>query len=224
MDYHAGKTDDGQRPSSVIDPDLLNAVIRLGRNLSIRGLMPGSQGNISVRDPATQRMVITPHDLPYDDMAIDDLVVLDVASGDVVAGSRTPSFELDSHVTVFRQRGDVNAVVHTEPTFVNVLGALGREIPAVTATGLKSAGGTIPVMPFAYSRDVDFARDMLRIMADRHAVVWGNHGLVVVGSSLHEASERTFGVEENARVLVIASLMGEPHTLEFVTDVGMVVA
>ncbi len=215
---------DGSKPSAIIEPGQLSAVIRLGRNLSARGLMPGSQGNVSVRDPATQQMVITPHDLPYEDMDVDDLVVLDVESGTIVAGARTPSFELDSHITIYRERSDVHAVVHTEPTFVNVMGVLGREIPAVTATGLKSAGGAITVMPFAYRRDVDFAREMLRAMSDRHAAVWGNHGLLVIGSTLHQAAERTYGIEENARVLVIASLVGEPRTLQFVTDVGMVVA
>lgn len=204
--------------------DLRRAIIRVGQNLSARGLMPGSQGNISVRDPATGLMAITPHDLPYDEMVIDDLVILRVATGEVVAGRRKPSFELDSHITVLRERADVHSVIHTEPTYVNALGIVGRDIVAVTTTGLKSAGGTVPVMPFSYRRDAEFARQMLELMGDRHAVVWANHGLLVIGSSLHEATERTYGVEENAHVLAAALLLGTPKTLEFVADVGMVVA
>jgi L-ribulose-5-phosphate 4-epimerase len=215
---------EGNRPLPPFSPELLDGIIRVGRNLSNRGLMPGSQGNISVRDPATGLMAITPHDFPYDVMTTDDLSILRVDTGAVVGGSRDPSFELDSHLTVMRERDDVNAVIHSEPTFVNALAATGREIVAVTTTGLKSAGGTVPVMPFSYRRDVAFARSMLEAMSGRHAVVWANHGLLVIGSSLHEASERTFGVEENARVLAVASLLGDPKTLEFVADVGMVVA
>jgi L-fuculose-phosphate aldolase len=205
-------------------PELLRGIIRVGRNLSARGLMPGSQGNISVRDPAAGRMAITPHDLPYDEMTVEDLVVLRIDTGAVVSGAHEPSFELASHLTVMRERTDVNAVIHSEPTFVNALAAVGRELVAVTTTGLKSAGGTVPVMPFSYRRDAEFAHEMLQAMTGRHAVVWANHGLLVLGSSLHEASERTFGVEENAHVLAVASLLGAPKTLEFVADVGMVVA
>jgi L-ribulose-5-phosphate 4-epimerase len=212
------------RPESVFSQAALESMIRCGRMLSWRGLMPGSQGNISVRDSGSGLVAITPHALAYDDMAVDDLVILELASGERVAGHREHSFEVPTHLTVYRERPDVNAVIHTEPSFVNVFGALGREIPAITATGLKSAGGTVPLTPFAYQRDEEFARRMLEVMNDRYAVVWNNHGLVVIGRHLDEAIERTCGVEENAKVLFFASLLGTPATLEFVENVGMVVA
>jgi ribulose-5-phosphate 4-epimerase/fuculose-1-phosphate aldolase len=65
---------------------------------------------------------------------------------------------------------------------------------------------------------------MLDVMKERHAVVWNNHGLVVIGTDLNEAIERTCGVEENAKVLYFASLLGTPATLEFVENIGMVIA
>lgn len=211
-------------PSSVFDPDELHSIVAVGQALSSRGLMPGSQGNISVRDPGRGLVAITPHDMAYDEMTIDDLVVLDATTGTTIAGVRKPSYELPTHMTVYRERADVQCVIHTEPTFVNVFGVLRREITPVITTGLKSAGGSVPLTEFSYHRDEEFALKMLEIMDGRHAVVWNNHGLLVIGASLHEATERSYGVEENAKVLYMASLLGTPASLEFVKDVGMVVA
>ena len=53
------------------------------------GLVPNTQGNISLRDPETDQILITPHDLPYGTMTPDDLVVVNLA-GDTVAGTGIP--------------------------------------------------------------------------------------------------------------------------------------
>jgi L-fuculose-phosphate aldolase len=213
-----------QSPKDYFSEADLEAIVRSGRALAAKQLMPGSQGNISIRNAESGLVAITPHALAYDLMSIDDLVVLGVWTGERVAGHRDVSFELPTHLTVYRERVDVHAVIHTEPSFVNVFGALGQEIPPVIATGLKSAGGSVPLTPFTYRRDEEFAREMLAVMGTRHAVIWSNHGLVVVGRDLDEALERTYGVEENAKVFFLASLLGKPATLQFIEDLGMIVA
>jgi ribulose-5-phosphate 4-epimerase/fuculose-1-phosphate aldolase len=202
---------------------LCEQVIRAASTAARLGLMTGNQGNFSARDPDSGLVVITPHDRPYDSMTGDDLVVVDV-DGAVIAGHHEPSYELPVHCTVYRERPGVMAVAHTEPSYVNVFGALGRPIPPVTATGLKCAGGTVPVTEFARTRDVAFALAMLAAMGDAHAVVWGNHGLLVVAPTIAVAVERSAAIEQNAQILYLALQLGEPRTLAWVEDVGMVVA
>ena len=50
------------------------------------GLVPLTQGNLSLRDPASGQILMTPHDHPYDALTPDDVVVLDLA-GAVIEGS-----------------------------------------------------------------------------------------------------------------------------------------
>jgi L-ribulose-5-phosphate 4-epimerase len=204
----------------LVAPELCTAVLRAGTILSRANLMPGNQGNLSVRDPQTGKVAITPHDYPYDKMTTEDLVVVDV-DGNRLAGRHEPSFDVRVHCTVYRERPDVGAVIHTEPAYVNAFGAVGLDIEAVTTTGLKSANGTVPVMPFRFVRDEDFARAMLELMADRHAVVWGSHGLLLVGSTIQQALDRTLGVEFNARVSLIARSLGTPRSLAYL-DAAMI--
>lgn len=180
--------------------------------------MPARQGNLSVRDPETGYLAITPHAYSYAVMTIEDLVVLD-PTGSKVAGRHEPSADSRVHATVYREREEVNAVIHSEPPYVNAFGALNREIGVITTNGLKSSRGDVPIMPFwAGARDEEFALNMLGVMGDRDAVIWRNHGLVVVADSIELAVDKTIGVEFNAQVLFIALQVGEPQALRYGED------
>lgn len=192
------------------------------KRLSASSLMPASQGNLSARDRNTGNVVITPHAYPYEDMTPDDLVVLD-PDGVQLEGRLDPSYDALLHVGVYAARPEVFSVLHTEPPFVNAFGALGRDILPVTTTGLKSANGTIPIMPFRHRRDEAFTEEMLEVMGDSHGVVWQNHGLLVVADTVESAAERTIGIEFNAQVMHLALRAGEPQTLERV-GADMIVA
>ena len=93
----------------------------------------------------------------------------------------------------------------------------------MTTTGLKSCGGPVPVMPFAWTRDDAFAMRMLAVMGPRHAVIWQNHGLLVVGGSVGQALERAFGVEFNAKVAYLAASLGTAQQLTYAPDGAQVV-
>jgi L-ribulose-5-phosphate 4-epimerase len=199
---------------------LRDRVVRAARIASQAGLFVANQGNFSVRDPGSGTVAITPHDLAYDLMSADDLVVVS-ASGERVGGDHDPSYDLEVHLRVYARRPDVGAVIHTEPPYVNAFGAVGQAIEPVTTTGLKSANGAVPVMPFRTIRDAAFADEMLEVMGDHHGVVWANHGLLVVGPSIEHALDRSLGIEFNAKVYAISRLIGEPASLAYL-DARMV--
>ena len=167
-----------------VSEDLKERLIDSMRVASTPQLMPARQGNLSVRDPDTGYLAITPHAYAYAVMTVEDLVVLD-PTGSKVAGQHQPSADSLVHATVYKERDDVNAVIHSEPPYVNAFGALGREIHIITTNGLKSSRGDVPIMPFwGGPRNEEFALEMLQVMGDRDAVIWRNHGLVVVGDSI----------------------------------------
>jgi L-ribulose-5-phosphate 4-epimerase len=173
------------------------------------GLVPNTQGNISIRDPETDLILLTPHDLPYGTMTPDDLVVVNPA-GEQLSGRREPSFEMPVHCAVYRARPDVYALLHTEPVYTNVLGVLGKPIKPVIANLLVYMGGPVPVMPFMVSGSDEFGQEMLKVMGDGYGVVWANHGLLTVGETMDEALRRSVVVEYAAHIYHEALMHGEP--------------
>lgn len=183
------------------------------------GLNFNTQGNISVRLPGVldgeDAIVITPSDVRYDVMRPEDMLVV-AMDGTVVEGDLLPSTELPVHLAHYARRPDAQAVVHTESTFVNVLGALGRRIDPVLLNMVLYAKGPVAIMPFEFSTNADFGRRSAKLMGDDvNAVVWANHGLLAVGTSLKLAFKVAVAVEENAKVLHLASSAGEPTVLVY---------
>ena len=178
------------------------------------GLNFNTQGNISVRVPSSGLIAITPTDLGYDQMTADDIVVVD-PDGQLIEGDHQPSSETDVHLVVYRRRPDVNAVVHTEPTYSNVFGALGRPIEGVLVNMIIYSRGPVPIMPFMPSNSTEFGEAMVKVLGDLNAVVWGNHGLMTVGPDLPLAFKTSVAVESAARVQHAALCIGQPHALDF---------
>ncbi len=176
------------------------------------GLVPLTQGNLSLRDPLSGLVLITPHDYPYDELTAEDVVVVDL-DGRVIEGKREPSSESPVHLAVYEKRPDVRAIVHAEPIYTNVFGVLHMPIAPVHVGTLIDVGGEVPVMPFALSGSRQFGYDMLEVMGDKNAVVWANHGMLAVGDTLRKAIHCTVMVEIAAQMYHLALQHGQPHLI-----------
>jgi len=176
------------------------------------GLVPLTQGNLSLRDPLSGLVLITPHDYPYDELTAEDVVVVDL-DGHVIEGKREPSSESPVHLAVYEKRPDVQAIVHAEPIYTNVFGVLHMPIAPVHVGTLIDVGGEVPVMPFALSGSRQFGYDMLEVMGDKNAVVWANHGMLAVGDTLRKAIHCTVMVEIAAQMYHLALQHGQPHLI-----------
>lgn len=176
------------------------------------GLVPLTQGNLSLRDPQSGHILMTPHDYPYDQLTTEDVLVLDLA-GNVIEGTREPSHESQVHLAVYERRADAVGIVHAEPVYTNLFGVLHKPIAPLHVGTLIDVRGEVPVMPFAPSGSRQFGYDMLEVMGDRNAVVWANHGMLAVGSSLSKAIHCTVMVEISAQLYHMALQHGEPHLI-----------
>jgi ribulose-5-phosphate 4-epimerase/fuculose-1-phosphate aldolase len=176
------------------------------------GLVPLTQGNLSLRDPHSGLIIITPHDYSYEQMTPNDTVVVDL-DGNVIEGEREPSDEMQVHLAVYEKRADVQAIVHAEPVFTNVFGVLHMPIAPMHVNTLIDVGGAVPVMPFAPSGSRQFGYDMLDVMGDKNAVVWANHGMLAAGGSLAKAIHCTIMVEMAAQIYHMALQHGTPHEI-----------
>lgn len=176
------------------------------------GLVPLTQGNLSLRDPQSGNILITPHDYPYDQLTVDDVVVLDL-DGKVIEGFREPSHESPVHLAVYERRPEALGIVHAEPIYTNVFGVLHMPIAPLHVNTLIDVGGEVPVMPFAPSGSRQFGYDMLEVMGDKRAVVWANHGMLALGDSLGKAIHCTVMVEIAAQLYHMALQHGQPHLI-----------
>jgi L-fuculose-phosphate aldolase len=159
--------------------------------LSSKGLNRGASGNIGVRFGAG--FLVTPTGLQADEMVSEDMVLMDFDGNH--QGARKPSSEWRFHRDIFAAREDVNAIVHTHSTFATTLACMGKDVPAFHYMVAAAGGRSIRCSPYATFGTQLLSDYALTALESRLACLLGNHGMIVVGSSLKRALSLTVEVE-----------------------------
>jgi L-ribulose-5-phosphate 4-epimerase len=185
---------------------------RLHLELPKNNLVAWTGGNISARDRQTGHVVIKPSGVPYAELAPESMVVVDL-EGKVVEGSLKPSTDTLAHVYIYRHRPDVNGIVHTHSTFATAFAALGRPIPACLTAICDEFGGPIPCGGYARIGGDEIGQEVIRSIGDGPAVLLKNHGVFTVGPTAEAAVKAAVMVEDAARTMYFALLLGEPENI-----------
>jgi L-ribulose-5-phosphate 4-epimerase len=194
---------------------LRRTVCDLHAELVRYGLVAWTAGNISGRVPGTDRFVIKPSGISYEELSPEAIVVCDL-DGALVDGDLVPSSDTAAHAYVYRHRPDVGGVVHTHSTYATAWAARGEPIPCVLTAMADEFGGEIPVGPFALIGDDSIGRGIVATL-DKHrspAVLMQNHGVFTVGPDARAAVKAAVMCEDVARTVHIARQLGEPLPIE----------
>lgn len=121
-----------------------------------------SGGNIALRTDEGS-FLITPSAMRYETMLPEDVVLLD-AEGRVLEGCRRPSSDTKALLYLFRQRSEINALIHTHQPYATAVGLVEDELPGCLVTVLDACGPCVPVAPFTISSDegMGFSRRSMR--------------------------------------------------------------
>jgi L-fuculose-phosphate aldolase len=184
------------------------------RQLAVRGLIAGRDGNLSVRLGA-ERVLVTPSGLVKALVEPRDMVEVDLTGKPRRRGARKPTSELDLHLTILRHRPDVQAVVHAHPPVTTAFAVAGQEIPGNLLPELIFVVGPVPLVPFGMPGTPELGRSVVPYLeAQRpHALLLANHGAVTMGKTLDEAWIRMESLEHAARIIMTARALGEPRVL-----------
>ncbi len=186
-------------------------LIKYGMMLLNTGLTKGTGGNLSVFDRETQIMAITPSGIPFDLIQPEDIVLMNL-KGEVVEGHRTPSSEWEMHLIQYRDRQDLDAVIHAHTTFATVLACLREGIPA-THYMIAVAGKDVRCAEYATYGTHELAVNAFEGMKDRRCVLLANHGILAGAQDLMNAFNIIEEVEYCAEIYYRARSIGEPVIL-----------
>ncbi|MDN5570895.1 MAG: L-ribulose-5-phosphate 4-epimerase [Propionibacteriaceae bacterium] len=190
-------------------------VTELHAELPANELVTWTAGNVSERVSGTDLFVIKASGARYHTLTADDMVVCDLA-GVKVEGARKPSSDTAAHAYVYQHMPEVNGVVHTHSTFATAWSARREAIPCVLTMMADEFGGDIPVGPFALIGDDSIGRGIVETLrgSRSRAVLMANHGPFTIGTSGLDAVKAAAMLEEVARTVHTARLLGEPQRIE----------
>ncbi len=194
--------------------ELRAEVARYAKKMVASGLVRAAQGNLSARDPQTGLICITPSGMDYDLVAAEDILVID-DQGAVVEGApdHRPSVETPLHTLILRRRSDIHCVMHTHSLYATAFGVVYEPLPMALAESALCLGGVVPIAPYQMSGTPEFAALIAETLGEGNAVIWGNHGAMVVGPSLSGAFSAAHALEDGAHVYALARQLGTPVLL-----------
>ncbi len=187
-----------------------SAVLDAAKDMLRRGLVEGTAGNISARR-ADGNIVITPSSVDYRDMQLDDLVLVD-ADGAVLqaAEGRSPSSEMQLHLSCYRAFDDVGSVIHSHPVWATMFAIAHEPIPACIDEFAVYCGGDVRCADYAASGTPDVGGNAVKALEGRGAALIANHGLVAVGPRPDKVLHITALVERTAQIVWGARALGGP--------------
>lgn len=182
---------------------------RWGARAVAAGLVVASGGNLSVRVPGREELVITARGAQLDRLSAASFVRMSL-DGEVL-GRGTPSSEWKLHQRTYRRRDDVHAVVHLHPEHTVLLDALGKRIRLLTLDHVAyvSSYRRIPFHPNGSDELADAAADAC---VDCDCVVLAHHGCSTVARTVEDAFRTAFNLESAARATYRMLLLGDEVT------------
>ena len=159
------------------------------RRLHARGWVANHDGNVTVR-LAEGRTLATPTAVSKADVTPDSLVLVD-DGGRVVQGGGRVFSEIMLHLTVYRSRPDVGAVVHAHPPTATGFAIAGAAVARLLDQSLLpeavvSLGPGVPLVPFAPPGEAA-CRALASFTLTHDAVLVENHGVFAWGRDLGQA-------------------------------------
>ena len=185
---------------------------QLHLELPKQNLVAWTSGNVSERDKATGYVVIKPSGIRYEDLRPEHMVVVDL-DGKVIEGNLKVSSDTASHLYIYRNRPDVNGVVHTHSAYATAFAAIGKPIPVYLTAQADEFGGPIPCGGFALIGGEEIGKVVLESIGDSKAVLLKSHGVFTIGSSGEAAVKAAVMVEDIAHTVWLALQMGMPDEI-----------
>ena len=186
-------------------------VIEYSLKLLSEGLTNGTAGNVSIFNREEGLVAISPTGVNYSELTPEMISVVDL-DGKLIEGLK-PSSELEMHMILYRNRGDVNAVIHTHPVYTTVLACLREDLPAIDYMIAVTGATKVKCAEYASYGTKELAENAYKAMGSSLAVILANHGLTTAGKDIANALNITVQVEYISNLYIKAKNIGEPIVL-----------
>jgi len=186
------------------------AIVATCKRLYEHHLNGGYGGNVSVKDEGL--IYITPSGMPKDTLEYSDIIVMDF-NGNMLEGKGKPSSEMRFHILIYKERPDVNAIIHAHPPIATGFSIAHRVIPIGIHEEATIVLGDVPVLPYAVTSSKELADEVASAIRKSNAALLSNHGAITVGNSLEQAFRRMEELENLCEMIMVANSVGEVHKI-----------
>lgn len=190
---------------------LKGLIIESGLRLLNEGLVTRTFGNVSIKLD-DKFMLITPSGRKYDDLKVEDIVKVNFFTNEF-EGRIKPSSEFKLHAEVYKNRSDINAVIHTHQMNASTVAAAHKTLPPVLDDQAQLIGPDVRVADYAHSSTDKIVENTIIALENRMAALMANHGAICLGRDIEEAFVVSQVLEKACKAFIEASFLGGAKSL-----------
>lgn len=190
--------------------EIKKEICEIGKRLYANGYITASNGNISVK-AGPNEFYCTPTGVSKGFLTPDMIVRVD-ADGNKVEGKLEPSSEIKMHMDVYKERSDVNAVIHAHPATATGFAVANIPLDKFIMPEAVLYLGTVPICDYG-TPTTDMKASLAPYIQDHDALLLQNQGALTVGTSLLKAFFNMETLEFYAKISLIASQLGGEQEL-----------
>lgn len=139
----------------------------------------------------------------------EDDVVVCTLDGKIVEGTRKPTIETEMHLSVYRNRAEVNAVIHTHPLYSMVYAAQGKDIPLIIDEAAQIMGDVCRCTKYALPGSQELADNCVKALGEKaNSCLIHSHGAVCVGENMEGAFKVAKVLEVTSQIYYMIEATG----------------
>ena len=193
--------------------EIKKQICEIGKRIYDKGMVAANDGNISVKI-SENTFLCTPTGVSKGFMTPDYICKVD-AEGKVIQANPgfKPSSEIKMHMRVYKERPDVNSVVHAHPLYATGFAIAGIPLTQPIMPEAVIALGCVPIAEYGTPSTDEIPNAVAKYLQNYDAVLLENHGALTFSDSLLNAYHKMESVEFYARLLYISKQLGGPKEL-----------
>jgi L-fuculose-phosphate aldolase len=181
------------------------------RRLYRQGLTTTSGGNISLKI-SDDIILITPSATDKGRMRWKEVGLMNI-TGENLTPELKPSIESEMHLSIYRKKKDVSAIVHAHPLFASAYTAMKCKIDTNLTAEARAICGDPCFVPYALMGTKELASIASENISKADILLLENHGILTTGSSLLQAFDKLEVLENAAKMTMIVEMTGKKKPL-----------
>lgn len=193
--------------------EIKQEMCEIGRRVYERGMVAANDGNFSVKLNADE-ILCTPTGVSKGFMTPEYICKIDMKGKLLEShGDFKPSSEMKMHLQVYKERPDVQAVVHAHPPYATTFAAAGLPLEQPVLSEAVLTLGKVPLAAYGTPSTKEVPEAVAEYLPYCDAMLLANHGALAYGDSLMNAYHKMESVEFYARILYQTKLLGGAREL-----------
>jgi len=163
-------------------------------------------GNLSART-SSGTVLITRSAVCKGDVMDTDILEISM-NGEVIKGTGKISTENSLHLFIYKNRKDVNAIVHAHPVYATAFASSRDSLDRPIFPEVVLTLGRIPLCKYATPSTEELPESLKNHVHYANVFLLENHGAVSAGVNLRQAYFRMEKLEHTAKTIFVANKLG----------------